>query len=130
MRSKRSRQRRKVCRHHRTSGDIKYKLGEFLRGLYEPFAHSDFTWVFLTRLLVTMGIFTVQEFLQYYLGDVIGAAKLAAVKEADLVRLYGDPDFIPSLTLAEIVNGPKVPVVRSKKRAPKKPKAPAKGSKR
>ena len=56
-------------------------------------------------------------------GDLIGAAKLAAVKEADLARLYGDPDFIPSLTLAEIVNGPKVPAVRSKKRAPKKPKA-------
>jgi len=47
--------------------------GEFLRGLYEPFKHSDFTWVFMTRMLVTMGVFTVQEFLQYYMGDVIGA---------------------------------------------------------
>ena len=27
----------------------------------------------MTRMLVTMGIFTIQEFLQYYLGDVIGA---------------------------------------------------------
>ncbi len=48
---------------------------DFLRGLISPFKNSDFTWVFLTRMLVTMGIFTVQEFLQYYLGDVIGAAK-------------------------------------------------------
>ena len=45
----------------------------FWRGLYAPFKSSDFTWVFMTRLLVTMGIFTIQEFLQYYLGDVIGA---------------------------------------------------------
>ncbi len=50
-----------------------FNLGEFLRGLIDPFKHSDFTWVFLTRLLVTMGIFTVQEFIQYYLGDVIGS---------------------------------------------------------
>ena len=49
-----------------------FKMDEFLRGLYDPFKHSDFTWVFLTRLLVTMGIYTVQEFLQYYMGDVIG----------------------------------------------------------
>ncbi len=44
---------------------------DFLRSLIDPFKHSDFTWVFTTRLLVTMGIFTVQEFLQYYLADVI-----------------------------------------------------------
>ncbi len=37
---------------------------EFLDGLVDPFKHSDFTWVFTTRLLVTMGVFTVQEFLQ------------------------------------------------------------------
>ena len=51
----------------------KFEWNEFLRGLVDPFKHSDFTWVFLTRLLVTMGIYTVQEFLQYYMGDVIGA---------------------------------------------------------
>jgi len=50
----------------------------FLRGLYDPFKSSDFTWVFLTRMLVTMGIFTVQEFIQYYMGDVIGAPYVLA----------------------------------------------------
>ncbi|HVO68396.1 MAG TPA: MFS transporter [Aggregatilineaceae bacterium] len=45
----------------------------FWRELLSPFKDRDFTWVFLTRMLVTMGIFTVQEFLQYYMGDVIGA---------------------------------------------------------
>jgi MFS family permease len=51
---------------------------EFLRGLYDPFKHPDFTWVFLTRLLVTMGTYTVQEFIQYYLGDVIGSPYVLA----------------------------------------------------
>jgi MFS family permease len=50
-----------------------FKWNEFWRGLYQPFRHLDFTWVFLTRMLVTMGVYTVQEFLQYYMGDVIGA---------------------------------------------------------
>jgi MFS family permease len=50
-----------------------FTWGDFLRGLISPFKNSDFTWVFMTRMLVTMGIYTVQEFLQYYLGDVIGA---------------------------------------------------------
>ncbi len=49
------------------------KWDEFLRGMIDPFKTRDFTWVFLTRLLVTMGIYTIQEFLQYYMGDVVGA---------------------------------------------------------
>src|ERR1700690_1286584 len=55
-----------------------FEFGEFLRGLADPFKYSDFTWVFFTRLLVTMGIFTVQEFIQYYMGDVIGAPYVLA----------------------------------------------------
>jgi len=50
-----------------------FSWGEFWRGLIQPFRFSDFTWVFMTRMLVTMGVYTVQEFLQYYMGDVIGA---------------------------------------------------------
>ncbi len=33
--------------------------------------NGDFVWVLLTRLLITLGVYTVQEFLQYYMGDVI-----------------------------------------------------------
>ena len=51
---------------------------EFLRGMLDPFRTRDFTWVFLTRLLVTMGIYTIQEFLQYYMGDVVGAPFILA----------------------------------------------------
>jgi MFS family permease len=50
-----------------------FSWSQFWRGLYDPFRSRNFTWVFLTRLLVTMGVFTVQEFVQYYMGDVVGA---------------------------------------------------------
>lgn len=45
--------------------------GAFLRGLYDPLRDHDFRWVFFTRLLMTMGTFTVEEFLQYFFRDVI-----------------------------------------------------------
>lgn len=45
----------------------------FFHSLLDPFQSRDFTWVFLTRFLVVMGTFTVQEFLLYYLDDVVGA---------------------------------------------------------
>jgi len=48
-----------------------FKLAVFGRSLIEPFGARDFRWVFLTRLLVMLGIFTVQEFLQYYFKDVV-----------------------------------------------------------
>jgi MFS family permease len=43
----------------------------FLRGLISPFKSRDFAWVFWTRFLMTLGIFTVQEFLQFYMKDVV-----------------------------------------------------------
>ena len=45
----------------------------FLRSLADPFKSRDFTWVFWTRFLMVMGTFIVQEFLIYYLDDVVGA---------------------------------------------------------
>ena len=50
-----------------------FRWGHFLRTLFDPLRSHDFRWVFLTRLLVMMGIYTVQEFLQFYFKDVIGA---------------------------------------------------------
>ncbi|HLZ63611.1 MAG TPA: MFS transporter, partial [Ktedonosporobacter sp.] len=34
----------------------------------------DFAWVLVTRLLMMLGIYTIQTFLQYYMRDVVGAA--------------------------------------------------------
>ncbi len=46
-------------------------------------SYSDFVWVFLTRFLITMGVYTVQEFLQFYLQDAIGNYRLFGVQVAD-----------------------------------------------
>ncbi len=48
-----------------------FRVGAFIRSILDPFKHRDFAWVFWTRFLMVMGEFTVQEFLQYYMGDVI-----------------------------------------------------------
>jgi len=42
-----------------------------LQNFFAPFSEADFRWVFATRLLVQQGVFTVQEFLQYYLKDAV-----------------------------------------------------------
>lgn len=47
----------------------RFTLRRFLMGLYIPFKRADFTWVFLNRLLIGMGVFTIQEFILYYMAD-------------------------------------------------------------
>ncbi len=81
-----------------------FHLRDFMRGLTDPFKHSDFTWVFLTRLLVTMGIFTVQEFIQYYLGDVIGSPYvLAGLGQVARTAEEAVSFFLPALLLGAII---------------------------
>jgi MFS family permease len=47
--------------------------GLLMRDLWiDPRDRPDFAWLFLSRLLVMTGRYIVQEFLQYYLKDVIG----------------------------------------------------------
>jgi MFS family permease len=48
-----------------------FSLGEFLKGLIEPLKDNDFRWVFLTRLLMVMGVYSIQPFLQFYMGSVV-----------------------------------------------------------
>jgi MFS family permease len=81
-----------------------FKLGEFLRGLIDPFKYSDFTWVLLTRLLIMMGISTVQEFIQYYMGDVIGAPYILAGfgKVADTAEAAVS-FFLPALLVGAVI---------------------------
>lgn len=45
--------------------------GHFALHLFSPLKDHDFRWVFMTRFLMVMGTFTVQQFLQYYMGDVV-----------------------------------------------------------
>jgi MFS family permease len=81
-----------------------FKLGEFFRGLADPFKHSDFTWVFFTRLLTMMGIFTVQEFIQYYMGDVIGSPYiLGGFGTVAVTAEAATSIFLPALLLGAII---------------------------
>ncbi len=41
---------------------------------FNPRRDPDFAWVLLTRLVMMLGIFTIQAYLQYYLHDVVGAS--------------------------------------------------------
>lgn len=41
---------------------------------FRPRRNPDFAWVLFTRLLMMMGIYTIQTFLQYYMRDVVQAA--------------------------------------------------------
>ena len=41
---------------------------------FHPRRDPDFAWVFVTRLIMMMGIYTIQTFLQYYMRDAVGAA--------------------------------------------------------
>lgn len=52
----------------------RFDTGAFLRSfLLDPTIYRDFYWVLLTRGLVTMGIYSVFTFFQYFLQDVIKA---------------------------------------------------------
>ncbi len=48
-----------------------FRWKQFLRGLLDPLRDHDFRWVFWTRFLMVMGTYTVQEFIQYFMQDVV-----------------------------------------------------------
>lgn len=49
---------------------------EFVKSLWiDPRKHPDFAWVWITRALVVMGMWTVQEYMQFYLTDVMKVAE-------------------------------------------------------
>jgi MFS family permease len=51
--------------------------------LIDPLRDHDFRWVFGTRFLMIMGAFTVQEFLQYYMRDVVKDYTLFGTRVAE-----------------------------------------------
>lgn len=48
-----------------------FVLVEFLKGLIEPLKDNDFRWVFMTRFLMVMGVYSIQPFLLFYMGSVV-----------------------------------------------------------
>lgn len=60
------------------SGDIQQVVLEVIATIgilrlfdFNPRRNPDFAWVLLTRLVMMMGIYTVQDFLQYYMRDAV-----------------------------------------------------------
>ena len=47
-----------------------FALGKFVRGFWvSPREHPDFAWLFVARILVLMGFYTVFDFVQFFLKD-------------------------------------------------------------
>src|SRR5260370_30838055 len=62
------------------SGDVQQVVLEMIVTIgilrlfdFNPRRDSDFGWVLLTRLLVMLGIYTVLDFLQFYMRSAVGA---------------------------------------------------------
>ncbi|MDH7569201.1 MAG: MFS transporter, partial [Armatimonadota bacterium] len=62
----------------------------FLARLWiDPRKHPDFAWVWASRALVVMGLWTVQEYIQYYLTDVLGVPHEEKEMAAALLLILG-----------------------------------------
>ena len=77
---------------------INWKI--FLKGLWiDPRRHPNFAWVWITRALVVMGLWTVQQYLQYYLSDRLGSAN--PERDASFILAIG----LVSATISGILGG-------------------------
>ena len=54
-----------------TTAPKPFRWGAFWAGLITPFRSADFAWVVFTRLLVMMGILSVNNYLPFYMADVV-----------------------------------------------------------
>ena len=61
---------------------------DVISSVLEPFRmSSDFTWVYVTRVLMNMGQYTVQEFLEYYLQDLIPLGSMTATRAVSILLM-------------------------------------------
>src|SRR5436305_14122088 len=67
--------------HVQINGDVQQVVLEVLATIgilrlfdFNPRRDPDFAWVLLTRLVMMLGIYTVQDFLQYYMRDAVKVA--------------------------------------------------------
>ncbi len=57
----------------RTEPPGQFDLLQFVKSLWiDPRKYPNFAWVWITRFLVVMGLWTVQEYMQFYLTDMVG----------------------------------------------------------
>jgi MFS family permease len=79
-----------------------FDIPEFLKGLKEPFADSDFTWVFITRLLFMLGSSLINQFIQYYFRDVVKVFSFVGNVVADTPEA-ATSFFIPATLLGALL---------------------------
>ena len=72
---------------------------KFLSSLFSPFHYSNFVWVWITRALVTMGMWSVQPFIQYYLTDVVH------VEHAEKIAGYLLAVILAGATITGVIGG-------------------------
>ena len=53
----------------------------------EPFRNGDFFWVFFTRFLFNMGQYTIQEFLQYYVCDLLDTSPFSPSEATSMLLM-------------------------------------------
>eukprot|EP01130_Rhizamoeba_saxonica_P010031 TRINITY_DN4104_c3_g1_i1.p1 TRINITY_DN4104_c3_g1~~TRINITY_DN4104_c3_g1_i1.p1 ORF type:complete len:442 (-),score=67.85 TRINITY_DN4104_c3_g1_i1:35-1360(-) len=70
-------------------------------GIKAPFKSSDFCWVFFTRTCMGMGFYTLQQFIQYYIHDVIPTP----YKVFSLIDIKDDVTSATSLFLLVLLLG-------------------------
>lgn len=73
-----------------------------LSDLVSPLRNHDFAWVFATRLIFQMGVYTVQEFLEYYFRD---AVQLPAETSPETAVSYGMLCLMTSAVLTAAAGG-------------------------
>ncbi len=78
-----------------------FAVREFLYGLFTPFKHFDFSWVFFNRLLVAMGSLTIQEFALYYMADGFGSVFILPL----LGKITDTPEGATSIFFAAVFLG-------------------------
>ncbi len=60
-----------------------FDFGKFVHSILDPLRDHDFRWVFWTRFLMVMGFFIVQQYMQYYMRDVVRDFSLFGTRVAE-----------------------------------------------
>lgn len=81
----------------------KFHVTVLLQRLLSPFALPDFKWIFISRLFIQMGVYTVQEFLLYWVKDVIPMSGLSPTTATSMLFIpIGFTAFLSSIVIGKV----------------------------
>ena len=79
------------------------RIRALLQKLVSPFALPDFKWIFVSRLFIQMGVYTVQEFLLYWVKDVLPISDLSPATATSMLFIpIGFTSFLSSLVIGKV----------------------------